>query len=501
MGKNHIILKDNDILIFQKDQEFTSVECASIEAKEILNIFMLGNNTIYYFEPSELKKLDLNNLGQKPKLIIFHDNDNNIIEPVISESEPSISAKMKPCLFHIELIKTQSQEEFICAFFKTKTNQLYFSIKKESKEDKLSDLINHSVNFLRNFNDLENLKHLYFKVYTVKLNKEKASFIALFLLCEKIGYFYNINISKLDTVKSLSERILSCFVNDEENNYKILYKFKQSSSHFFCYFEHDPVDQKPVRLLIGTDNLSFHLINLEREYEDIDNENFLFNKNVISSPEYLKSHKPKVLNTENKIEEINESNLVDEYSEIDFAPDNEINNLVINTNNNNNRNSLLEENKIYLTNTFKERAEEIIYLSELVLSFLNKNKKEFGGTNNALNAKLKLDDFVNCFLKQGRIYFFFKNFIYCYNGENNSIQTAYKLKGSETVLDVFFHEEKEQGQKNYHKSYLLSATDIQVFKFEIEDIIEEESEVEKKSDALLIREYLSSNKLVSYYLC
>ena len=77
------MIKDDDLLIFEKDEDSNLNQIKNIRTNEIIKIIPLPNNTIYLIEPKEIKKLDLNQENFISKKIIFKDSEYNKIEPFI----------------------------------------------------------------------------------------------------------------------------------------------------------------------------------------------------------------------------------------------------------------------------------------------------------------------------------------------------------------------------------------------------------------------------------
>ena len=72
VSKKYLIIKETNLLIVKKDSDANFREETNFETKkEIINFFPLANNTLFYMEPDEIKKLDLENLAQPPKFKIL----------------------------------------------------------------------------------------------------------------------------------------------------------------------------------------------------------------------------------------------------------------------------------------------------------------------------------------------------------------------------------------------------------------------------------------------
>lgn len=464
----------------------------------------MPNNSIYYLEPNEIKKLDLNDLTQQPKKIVFVDSNNNNLEP----SNLHID--------HVRL-KIPGMEDTICTLFQTAYNQLYFSIKKENKDDKNSSNQNiiHNAIFLKNLkNNYDFVHSLFFKVYK---DEKENFFLCIFILCHQIGYFYRIDItSDKENPEDAKNKIEDFFENENESSYSIIYRFEDKFINFFHCFELDSIDKKPIRLLVGDENFHFRLINLENFY--IEENNLFLNENNLISPNYINrkiSKKVSDFPSEKYFNNLNEyehrQTSPDFINEEDFAidlnEDNERNKSFVSEtdkfNNNEGKNHLNDKifnNMKNLNEGFEINKsfnkEFLIYLNELVLSYHNINKMQAGGTNVSLNAKLVPEEFNNCFIKQGKIFFFFKNFIYCYNIENNNISSGYNSR--DIIKDVCFCEEMEDDKKNYHKSYILNNIHLSILKFQIEEInnitqLQIDNDID---DGVKIRNFLREQKLV-----
>jgi hypothetical protein len=304
----------------------------SIESKEILKFFTIPKNIIYFLEPNELKKLDLNKLNIPPKKIIFIDK----------------SQIIKPSLIHIDQISLSNnnnnnnnskyninsnnsinnndednliKEEFICIFMKSETNQLYIDISaivnsndnnnNNNNSNEENDIIINPI-FLKNFEDFECVQNIYFTYYK---DKNKKDILGLFILCSKIGYYYRIEIKKMSEIRDTLENKFN------KNKYKVIYKIDENYLNFFSGFEFDINDKKkkPINLLLGNENFIFELINLEYLYDYDNNKNFYNNISNKKSEETLKIQKPnKEKNIElNKIEEVTEIN--DIYNDTENA--------------------------------------------------------------------------------------------------------------------------------------------------------------------------------------
>ena len=346
-------------------------------------------------------------------------------------------------------------EETVWCLFTNDAKQLYLGFKKDNKDDKNSEILEFSCIFLKNFDDFENVKNIHFKIHKDK--DKKVLFLSIFILCVKIGYLYNTNITDCLDINELNDRVIKSFEVGKGKNYSIIYKFDELSIDFFYFLEYDSLNSRPLWLLVGNENFIFHLIYLEQEYSD--------NFNIFE-------------NNEIKIKEIQESD-DKSYQSIEENI----------------------ENKFNMKENIKEKENILIYLNELIMGYHNRHKNELGGTNISLNKKLKPEDFKNAFIKLGKIYFFFKHMIYCYDIENNNILTAKFFAMNESITDAFFTEEKD-GDKNYHNSYVLFNRYLSLFKFEIEDNNEEqESEIDPNMDnANRIRSFLREQKLVNFSL-
>jgi hypothetical protein len=442
-------------------------------------------------EPDEIKKIDLENLQQQPKKVIFQDENTSTLEPTI---------------LYIKHIKhpIAGMEDSICALFQTAYNQLYFSIKKESKDDKSPKNI-HNCIFLKHLkNNFDVLKNLFFKVYK---DENQRLFLCIFILCDQIGYFYRIELSSdIDSSENARKKIEDFFEN--ENSCKIIYRLEDKCINLFYCYELDN-EKKPIRILIGDENFIFRLINLESFYEDEENSEREILKNQNSnfdSDDYIKKKRINPMKYANDKENKFDDNLPNdeldiniiqaENSAIDFQNENEKNNsFILETNKFNDETKNLE-NKIDSNYQNREGNEMLIHLNQLVLSYHNKNKMQMGGTNHALNAKLIPEEFKICFIKQGKIFFFFKLVIYCYNIEANSISSAFHSR--DIIKDVCFEEEIEDDKKNYHKSYILNNLHLSILKFETEENISrmDSNSIEYIDDAVKVRNFLKEQMLV-----
>jgi hypothetical protein len=396
-------------------------------------------------------------------------------------------------------------EDSICAFFQTNYNQIFFSIKKEIKEDKNinnSKIIHNCFHLKQLTNNVGFVRNLFFKIYKV----DEKYFICFFILCNQIGYFYKINITiDKEEPEEIQSKVEDFFENEIEENCQIIYKFEDRCTNFFYCFEYDNIDKKPIKILVGDENFKFHLINLKYLFEE---ENFLDEYNFASSDnhkknteikysEFFDGYKPLNLNNKNKEVELN---IIESRSDFSDESNSEIK--FENNQNDKNNNSLILKTQKFMDknqpNSNKREDLILIHLNELVLSYHNINKIQFGATNFSLNAKLIPEEFINCFIKQNKIFFFFKNFIYCYNIENQSIIYAYYSK--DIIKDICFTEEIEEDKKNYHKSYILNNIYLSLLKFQIEEdqYLHTNSQIEENNfdEGNMIRNYLKENKLV-----